>query len=45
MFKKHGITVLQLKRVAMGNLKLDENLDFGQCRYLNQTEVEKIKQN
>jgi 16S rRNA pseudouridine516 synthase len=45
MFKKHGITVLQLKRVAMGNLKLDENLDFGQCRYLNKTEVEKIKQN
>ncbi|MCD7872071.1 MAG: rRNA pseudouridine synthase [Clostridiales bacterium] len=43
MFSKFGITVLDLKRVAMGNLFLDEALDCGKCRFLSQKEVNMIK--
>ena len=44
MFKKHGITVLELKRTKMGVLELDENLGYGECRYLTDSEVVKICQ-
>lgn len=44
MFKKHGITVLRLKRIKMGDLELDESLNFGECRYLSEDELKKIKQ-
>ena len=44
MFKKHGITVLELKRTKMGVLELDKNLGYGECRYLTDSEVVKICQ-
>jgi 16S rRNA pseudouridine516 synthase len=43
MFKKHGITVVQLDRIAIGSLPLDESLSAGECRYLTKKEVELIK--
>jgi 16S rRNA pseudouridine516 synthase len=43
MFLKHGITVLELERVAMGNLPLDKSLKFGECRYITREELELIK--
>lgn len=42
MFKKHGLTVLELKRVKMGNLPLDDSLLPGECRYLSQKELDLI---
>ncbi|MGN0525500.1 pseudouridine synthase [Eubacterium sp.] len=42
MFKKHGLTVLDLKRVKMGNLPLDDSLLPGECRYLSQKELDLI---
>lgn len=42
MFKKHGLTVLELKRVKMGNLPLDDSLLPGECRYLSQNELDLI---
>lgn len=42
MFKKHGLTVLELKRVKMGNLPLDNSLLPGECRYLSQKELDLI---
>ena len=44
MFKKHGITVTELKRIRMGALNLDENLEFGESRYLTTAEIDKIAQ-
>lgn len=44
MFKKHGITVLELDRIKMGELELDKSLKLGECRYLTDTELQKIKQ-
>lgn len=43
MFKKHGITVMELERTAMGALPLDKSLDYGQCRLLSKKELEIIK--
>lgn len=43
MFKKHSITVVELHRVAMGNLPLDENLAPGECRYLTNDEINAVK--
>lgn len=43
MFKKHGITVLELERTAMGALALDKSLGYGQCRLLSKEELEMIK--
>ncbi len=43
MFKKYGITVVELDRIAMGNLPLDSSLDCGECRFLTNDELEKIK--
>lgn len=43
MFLKFGITVLELERIKMGALFLDENLALGECRYLTPEELELIK--
>lgn len=43
MFKKHGITVTELERTAMGALRLDSSLAYGQCRLLNADELKRIK--
>lgn len=43
MFKKHGITVVELERIAMGDLPLDSNLKYGECRLLTADELKKIK--
>lgn len=42
MFKKHGINVVELKRVKMGNLSLDPSLGEGECRYLSENELKLI---
>lgn len=42
MFKKHGLTVVELKRVKMGKLPLDDSLLPGECRYLSQNELDLI---
>lgn len=39
MFKKHGITVVELKRIKMGSLELDENLAPGECRCITEDEL------
>ncbi|MDE5965111.1 MAG: rRNA pseudouridine synthase [Eubacterium sp.] len=43
MFKKFGITVLELKRIKMGRLELDEVLQPGECRYITTDELGLIK--
>lgn len=43
MFKKHGITVLELHRTAIGGLKLDETLEFGECRFITKDELDTIR--
>lgn len=43
MFKKYGITVLELERIKMGNLPLDSNLALGECRFLTKNEIDEIK--
>lgn len=43
MFKKFGLTVIELKRIKMGGLYLDENLKPGTCRYLTAEELKIIK--
>ncbi len=43
MFKKHGITVVELHRTAMGKVRLDDDLALGECRYLTDNEVKMIK--
>lgn len=45
MFKKHGITVMELNRIAMGSLPLDKNLAPGECRYITDSELRQITQN
>ena len=42
MFKKHGITVVELKRTKMGGLCLDLSLGEGECRYLTNDEIEML---
>ena len=44
MFKKHGRDVISLRRIKMGALELDENLGYGECRYLTDSEADKICQ-
>lgn len=44
MFLKHGLTVVELDRIKMGNLFLDETLDFGESRYLSKKELDLILQ-
>lgn len=42
MFEARGKSVLYLKRIKMGNLELDDNLEEGQYRELSKEEVNKI---
>ncbi len=44
MFKKFGLTVLELERIQMGLLPLDKDLAPGECRYLTDEEVKRIRQ-
>lgn len=44
MFLKHGITVVELERIKMGNLPLDESLKQGECRLLSKEELKLILQ-
>lgn len=39
MFAKYSLTVVELKRIKMGGLLLDENLKEGDCRYITQNEL------
>ena len=43
MFASTGNKVLDLKRVKMGGLSLDESLAEGECRLLSDEEVEAIE--
>ncbi len=43
MFKKFGITVLELERIKMGGLYLDKKLKRGECRYLSDEEIQIIE--
>lgn len=43
MFLHFGITVLELERVKMGDLELDNSLGLGECRYLSMTEIKQIE--
>lgn len=42
MFNAIGLTVTYLKRLSMGNLKLDETLEIGECRKLTDKEIESL---
>ena len=42
MMKSLGATVTYLKRLAIGSLKLDENLKLGEYRYLTDDELNKL---
>ena len=44
MFEKYGVRVVRLKRVRMGNLRLDENLAPGEYKKLSSEEIVKIAQ-
>lgn len=43
MFKAVGKEVIYLKRMRMGNLKLDENLPLGEYRALTEEEIAELK--
>ena len=45
MFSHFKITVLELKRIKMGALHLDENLKEGECKYLTNDEVLLLSKN
>lgn len=42
MFKKHGITVVELDRIKIGALELDKNLELSKCRYITEEELKMI---
>jgi len=44
LFSAIGYTVKDLKRVRIGNIKLDENLEPGEWRQLTEEEVKKLKE-
>lgn len=44
MFESVGMKVVELKRLSMGEIKLDPNLNEGEYRELNQSEMEWIKE-
>lgn len=44
MFKKYGITVVELHRLSIGGLTLDDDLALGEARYLTDNELKMIKQ-
>ena len=43
MFKKYGITVLELNRIKIGGLSIDGNLAPGEARYITQEELLLLK--
>lgn len=43
MFSATGNKVVELKRIKMGNLKLDDDLKSGECRELTDEEIQKIQ--
>ena len=43
MFAALGCEVVSLKRICMGDLPLDEKLVPGECKYLSDEEISKIK--
>ena len=43
MFHSIENEVLELKRIQIANLRLDEELDEGQYRVLTQTDIEQLK--
>ncbi len=43
MFQRFGLTVLTLKRIKMGGLKLDPALSLGECRELTPEELLQLK--
>lgn len=43
MFKAVNKTVIYLKRLSMGPLKLDNGLDLAEYRELNEDELNKLK--
>lgn len=42
MFARFGLKVVELKRIKMGNLYLDESLKEGECRYISEKELSMI---
>lgn len=44
MFKKYGINVLELRRIKIGKLALDETLKEGESRYITDSEKEFINE-
>ena len=45
MFKSFGLEVMELRRIKMGKLSLDNKLSEGECRFLDEFELELIKSN
>ncbi|MCM1115259.1 MAG: rRNA pseudouridine synthase [Clostridium sp.] len=43
MFSHYGLTVLELERIKMGDLYLDETLESGACRYLTDEELKLVE--
>lgn len=43
MFKKHGITVVELDRIKIGELELDKTLKLGESRYISPDELKLIQ--
>lgn len=43
MFSHYGLTVLELERIKMGDLYLDETLELGACRYLTDEELKLVE--
>lgn len=45
MFGNYGAKVIRLNRIAMGNLELPNELNLGEIRELNESELKMIKSN
>lgn len=43
MFLKFGITVVELERIKMGGMTIDDSLALGECRYLSSAEINLIE--
>lgn len=43
MFEAFGLNVVYLKRLSMGSLKLDENLEEGEWRFLTEEEIQSLQ--
>ncbi|HEX2924902.1 MAG TPA: pseudouridine synthase [Ruminiclostridium sp.] len=44
MFEAVGKKVIYLKRLSMGNLRLDESLKLGECKELGESDIELLRQ-